>query len=555
MSATRAKHSWLVFLSLFALLLGLMGCGGGSSSPALPPSGLAYSANPAVYFRGSAITPNTPSISGGAVASYSISPALSSGLSLSTNTGVISGTPTVTSPATTYAVTASNSGGSTTAILNIAVIETAPSALSYSYNPAVYTQGTAITPNMPSSLGGIVSGYSISPDLPPGLSLNSSTGIISGTPTGISLTASYTITAWNGGGSTTISLSITVNDPRGPNPFAATGPMGTERFEHTATLLPNGKILITGGQGLGRSNTLASAELYEPATGLFASAGYMGSARSLHTATLLPSGKVLLAGGVNSWTGVFASAELYDPATGLFTATGSMGTARYMHTATLLPNGQVLLAGGWHASQGYNASAELFDPATGLFTSTGSMGTAKYLHTATLLSNGKVLLAGGVGPDNVYLASAELYDSATGLVAPTGSLGAARASHTATLLSNDKVLITGGEGSVGGATLASAESYDPAMGLFNAAMGSMDLPRLGHTATLLPNGKVLFAAGWSRTIGLLPSSELYDPVTDFFTATIGIMVRKRANHTATLLPNGKVLIAGGGGDASAELYQ
>ena len=162
---------------------------------------------------------------------------------------------------------------------------------------------------------------------------------------------------------------------------------------HTATLLPNGKVLVAGGYD-GNSVALASAELYDPASGTWTATGSLATARDGHTATLLPNGKVLVAGGLDSSQVAFASAELYDPASGTWTATGSLATARYIHTATLLPNGKVLVAGGLTAAA-LLASAELYDPASGTWTATGSLATARYSHTATLLPNGKVLVAGG----------------------------------------------------------------------------------------------------------------------------------------------------------------
>jgi subtilisin-like proprotein convertase family protein len=174
------------------------------------PSALSYSSNPATYTKDTAITANTPTSSGGAVTSYSVLPALPAGLTLNTSSGIISGTPTTPTAAANYTITATNTGGSTTASVSIAVNDIAPSALSYSSNPATYAKDTAITNNRPSSSGGAVVSYAVSPALPAGLALNTTTGIISGTPTALSTSANYTITATNTGGSTTASVSIAV---------------------------------------------------------------------------------------------------------------------------------------------------------------------------------------------------------------------------------------------------------------------------------------------------------------------------------------------------------
>ncbi len=204
----------------------------------VPPSNLAYPTNPAVYTKGTAITANTPTSSGGPVISYSINPALPAGLNFNTATGVISGTPTGLSPQTTYTATATNSGGSTNLQLGITVNDVSPANLVYPTNPAVYTKGTAITANTPSSSGGPVVSYSISPALPSGLSFNNGTGAISGTPTVASPQTAYAVTATNSGGATNVQLSITVND---------TSP--TVQFSSASYTInegdPNGRVNIT----------------------------------------------------------------------------------------------------------------------------------------------------------------------------------------------------------------------------------------------------------------------------------------------------------------------
>jgi hypothetical protein len=298
------------------------------------------------------------------------------------------------------------------------------------------------------------------------------------------------------------------------------GNMNHERRRHTATLLPNGQVLVTGGTPCGDiigncpPGPRGSAELYDPITTTWTDTGSFPFARWYHTATLLPNGQVLLAGGQagnprNPGENQ-TSAELYDPATGMWTATGSMSIAHSHHTATLLPSGQVLVAGGYSGSNAL--SAELYDPATGVWTPTGSLPVGRWDHTATLLPNGQVLVAGGIGTDGVtHLASAELYDPSTGTWRETGSMAHERSSHTATLLPNGQVLVAGGIGDCCPVPFwASAELYDPATGIWTET-GSMATGRDLHTATLLPNGQVLVAGGANFPGGILRSAELYTP--------------------------------------------
>jgi hypothetical protein len=208
----------------------------------------------------------------------------------------------------------------------------------------------------------------------------------------------------------------------------ATGDMTVPRFEHTATLLPNGKVLIAGGMAR-NGVTEPTAEIYDPRTARFTPAGTLTSPRGWGaTATLLPNGQVLIAGGASgSWCDAscfLATAELYDPSTNTFIPTGGMSTPRAAASALLLRNGDVLILGGQGpAGAAPLASAELYHPSTGTFSLTGSMNTAK-VAPAVLLENGKVLVVGGS-------ADAELYDPATGRFTATGSLTTARTSSGA----------------------------------------------------------------------------------------------------------------------------
>jgi hypothetical protein len=382
---------------------------------------------------------------------------------------------------------------------------------------------------------------------------------------------------------TTVSASATVTVTTSSSVFTPTGNLHDARGLHTATLLPNNKVLVAYGSNSSTYTEAAgyvgisSIEVYDPGTGTFTEIfGDDGLGIFGHTATLLPNGKVLLAGGfINDvWDDYFDSvsnngAGLYDSATGALSDTGNMTANRGGHTATLLATGKVLIAGGADTDPTGTGqtSAELYDPGTSTFTQTGSMTVGRYLHTATLLQNGKVLIVGGVlTSKSDPVATAEIYDPATGIFTMTGAMATAREQHTATLLADGRVLIVGGTtsppasltsawlatGTVDLQGTATAEIYDPSTGLFSGT-GSMAAARTFHTATLLPNGTVLIAGGGNEN----STAEVYDPATGAFSITGGMEIG-RSGHTATLLPNGSVLVAGGGifaGLASAELYQ
>ncbi|MEA2577695.1 MAG: hypothetical protein QOD78_1283 [Chloroflexota bacterium] len=354
-----------------------------------------------------------------------------------------------------------------------------------------------------------------------------------------------------------------------PSSWSAAGTLGAPRDQETATLLPDGTVLIVGGMEASSTtigSSLASAEIYDPASATSTPTGDMTTPRSGHTATLLPDGRVLVVGGYDDWAAL-ASAELYDPASGTWTAAGSLAEGRGFHTATLLSDGQVLVAGGRsnNSSTGHALwSAELYDPSSGSWTTTGDLVKAHTSHSATLLPDGTVLI---VGPsyDGYRLAvdaTAQAYDPDSGSWSIAGKPNTARGGHTATLLSDATVLVAGGQeftpvGCCGatGDPQVQAELYHPDDRSW-AVTGLMPQPHTWHSASLLPDGTVLLAGGvngdpdiGAGTIASdrarsLASADRYDPRTRSWSASTA-MSQARALHAAVTLPDGRVLVFGG----------
>jgi N-acetylneuraminic acid mutarotase len=332
--------------------------------------------------------------------------------------------------------------------------------------------------------------------------------------------------------------------------FTLTGSLNVARYNHTATLLQNGDVLVTGGLGVnGIYTSLASAELYNPSKSRWTLTGSMSVGRTAFTATLLANGKLLVAGGSDYQISCYATAELYDPSNGQWALTGSMTQPRCLHSATLLSNGEVLVSGGvnsiYSSNTGTVASSEIYNPLSGSWTATGNLNVSR-AHAATLLlGSGAVLTAGGysnVGNSapNTYLSSAELYNPSTAKWSPTSSMGSSLEPTTPVLLTNGNVLIAN-----------AVEFYNPITAVWSAtgALPTIATPPL--ISTLLGDGNVLATGTRCKSTQYyncfnVPSNAayLYSFAGNSWSVT-GSMNSARIDHTSTLLPSGKALLAGG----------
>jgi RHS repeat-associated protein len=277
------------------------------------------------------------------------------------------------------------------------------------------------------------------------------------------------------------------------------------RASHTATVQPDGSVLMIGGTG--SSGVLDTAERYDAAAlHSTALAGRLTSHRSGQSATLLPETSTLLIGGQDLGGRLFTT-ERFRAATQSFEALSpALEIGRDGHTATLMPDGRVVVLGGMDPAPLPEPTGESFDPR----------------------------------PDPL---SAAIYDphNATVTLLPD-ALHVARSEHTATLLPNGMILVAGGRNTAG--DLASAEIFNPNTGTSTLLAASLTTPRSAHTATLRPDGTVLLAGGRNGTT-ILGSVEIYRHPTQAFQALPATLVKARADHTATLLPNGEIFLAGG----------
>ena len=361
----------------------------------------------------------------------------------------------------------------------------------------------------------------------------------------------------------------TVDAPQSVSGWTLTGELNVPRHGHTATLLQNGKVLVVGGDEAG------TAELYDPVNGTWSFTGSLAFLPSgALTAQRLPDGSVLLVGGGVS--------DRYDPGSGTWSFAGRV--IGESSNATPLPDGRVLVAGGWGSADGSDSedgdvvkAVSVYDPATNTWSGTESLNVPRYWSSATRLLDGRVLVARGSDQgDLLYsLSSAEIYDPVAGTWTlagadetppfevpaalatdssfESGGTGAPTVFHTATLLNDGKVLFAGGyaSGGLGGCcTLAASMLFDPAT-LTSTRIGDLAIPRYEHTATLLRNGDVLVVGGQATTsywpavqYRNIDSVERLAAGSTTWTVAPTLNVA-RSGHTATLLADGRVLVVGG----------
>jgi hypothetical protein len=277
------------------------------------------------------------------------------------------------------------------------------------------------------------------------------------------------------------------------NAFTTVGALGTRRMSESTVRLQDERVLIVGGDRDGEGVPPTEgyrAELYDPATDAVAWTGSTVEPRVASAATVLRDGTVLITGG-DGQDSALASAELYDPESGLFSATGSMSSGRSHHSSVLLPDGRVLVVGG--TGSDLHVSAEVYDPATDTFSPTGPLAYSQTGLTAAVLLDGRVLLAGGTRGSSPGLTSAaQIYDPETGQFSGVGSLPAPRRGHAAATLADGRVLIVGGVLDLGltSNVTSAASLFDPATSRFSPA-GAMTEARTDFHALTLDDGRVL----------------------------------------------------------------
>jgi hypothetical protein len=342
--------------------------------------------------------------------------------------------------------------------------------------------------------------------------------------------------------------SCTGAEPPSPAPSPAPSPtappptglaMAVPRAAHTATPLPDGRVLIVGGcmRDFCDGPAAADSEVFDPRAGRFTPGPPLSTPRVGHTATALPDGRVLVVGGYpGERQAPLATAEVFDPATGRFEPTGPMSARRAEHTATRLRDGRVLVAGGSNGAE-VVAGVEVYDPATGRFVAASALPGPRSIHAAALLGDGRVLVAGGQSRRGALLDTAAVYDPGTDSWRDSGRIDVPKYKLALAPLPDGGALLVGGQTSDDReARLARTERFDLRSGTFGPGP-PMAEPRykISDAVLTLPDGRVVIAGGLGvetytggvlRRIGTVPGPERQFPAV-------------------AVLPDGRVLITGG----------
>mgnify|MGYP000089838327 CR=1 FL=1 len=339
-------------------------------------------------------------------------------------------------------------------------------------------------------------------------------------------------------------------------------PMSARRMNHTATLLPDGRVLVIGGEDFqGRMH--ATIEAFDPATERWQTMTPLPTGLANHSATLLPSGQVLVAGGGLSNTKNYPGDDArmtsysYDPIADTISETGALNHARSHHRAVWLPSGKVLAVGGGSGSYATNpnfadilTSAELYDPSTGSWMETAPTARARAFHTLSALPDGRAIVVAGVNEMETSFADAEIFDPAAGLWSTVPSMPSQdRFRHATCVLADGRVLVAAGKKANTG-FLSSALTYEPLSGSWSI-VGAVT--RGGNSATLTPlsSGNAIFVGGYGAFGGgeyeFSARTQLFDASTGQWTQ-LAPLAQRRTGHTTTRLTDGRVLVLGGLGE-------
>lgn len=418
------------------------------------------------------------------------------------------------------------------------------------------------------------------------------------TPSGVSSDVTWSVNPTSGGttipvdyfrgfipSSTPGAVTLTatsVADPTVTKSFVATvtaasattflGPSAvpqSARYEHTAATLPDGRIVLLGGQrSRGLYTPLTTSEIFNPADATFLAGPALQSIRRMSEAVAIDANRVLITGGVEDYNLAYNTGEVVNIGAGTSSlVANAMSTRRLLHQMAPITTGanagKIAILGGFNGPIPYgvpvwqsSAAVDLYDVATNRFTTyTASMRSARGQFTATPLNDGRILIVGGYDAStSSALSSAEIFDPVAGTFTFTGNMSRARSGHTATRLANGMVLIVGGSNN--GTDGNSAELYNPATGLFEAANGSMIVSRTNHAAALLGDGRVAIIGGESGEYFVRGSVEVYDPAARTF-SMLGRMTTARRRPTASALTTGlyagRILVFGGSAEDKVNL--